>query len=248
VVEDNKTNQLIAKSLLEPVGFRVWLGNDGQEGIDLFKTYQDDIDLVLMDLHMPILNGYEAAQKIREISPVVPIVAMTADVIQGVKEKCEAAGIHHYISKPFDPEQFVEIISEIIRATQNIESKPEVVPVSETTKKDEADTVVLDRQQGLSYMGNNKTLYERVLKAYFEENQEINISLTAAIKNKCYEEAIQMVHKVKSSAGSIGAMQVFQIAMNLQKALEEPSEEEIARLYPQFIKAMDALLEDIEKS
>ncbi|MBU4440169.1 MAG: transporter substrate-binding domain-containing protein [Firmicutes bacterium] len=248
VVEDNKTNQLIAKSLLEPVGFRVWLGNDGQEGIALFKTYQNDIDLVLMDLHMPILNGYEAAEKIREISPDVPIVAMTADVIQGVKEKCEAAGIHHYISKPFDPERFVETVSEIIRAKQNTESETEVVPISETIKKDELDTVVLDRQQGLNYMGNNKARYESVLKAYFEENQEININLAAAIKNKGYEEATQMVHKVKSSSGSIGAKQVFQIAMNLQEALEDRSEEEIARLYPQFIKAMDALLADIEKS
>ncbi|MEA4807196.1 MAG: transporter substrate-binding domain-containing protein, partial [Acetobacterium wieringae] len=68
VVEDNKTNQLIAKSLLKPVGFRVWLGNDGQEGIDLFKAHRSDIDLILMDLHMPVLNGYEASEQIRTLS------------------------------------------------------------------------------------------------------------------------------------------------------------------------------------
>ena len=243
VVEDNKTNQLIAKSLLEPVGFQVWLGNDGQEGMELFKTYQNDIDLILMDLHMPILNGYESAEKIREISPDVPIVAMTADVIQGVKEKCEASGIHHYISKPFDPERFVETVSEIIRANQNDESEAEKVPGSEIIE--ETDVIVLDRQEGLKYMGNNKALYEGVLKAYFAENQEVCENLTSAVKNKRYKDAAQIVHKVKSSSGSIGAKQVFQIAMDLQKALENGSEA-IESLYPQFIKAMEALLEEIK--
>lgn len=98
VVEDNKTNQMIAKSLLEPVGLPVWLGNDGQEGIDLFKAHRNEIDLILMDLHMPALNGYEAAEQIRAISADIPIIAMTADVIEGVKEKCESCRIHHYIS------------------------------------------------------------------------------------------------------------------------------------------------------
>ena len=241
VVEDNKTNQLIAKSLLEPVGFRVWLGNDGQEGIDLFKSHRSEIDLILMDLHMPVLNGYEAAEQIRVLSADIPIVAMTADVIEGVKEKCEACGIHHYISKPFDPEQFVETISNMVSAeTKSNKEADSRHDDQNNTGVD--DVMVLDREAGLRYMGNNQSLYESVLEAYFTENQEVAENLDRNIKNSHYLEAAQIVHKVKSSSGSIGAKQLFEVAKTLQKALEAGDEKEIASLHCQFTEAMKQLL------
>ncbi|KAF5082656.1 Sensor histidine kinase RcsC [anaerobic digester metagenome] len=241
VVEDNKTNQLIAKSLLKPVGFRVWLGNDGQEGVELFKAHRSDIDLILMDLHMPVLNGYEASEQIRTLSADIPIVAMTADVIEGVKEKCESCGIHHYISKPFDPEQFVETISKII-SVETATSKESKHPDSDQNKERADGVAVLDRAEGLRYMGNNQALYQEVLAAYFTENQEVVEKLALAIKNGCYQEAAQMVHKVKSSSGSIGARKLFEVAKALQKALESCDEREIASLHPAFSQAMKQLL------
>ncbi|WP_286946977.1 response regulator [Acetobacterium sp. UBA5834] len=241
VVEDNKTNQLIAKSLLKPVGFRVWLGNDGQEGVELFKAHRSDIDLILMDLHMPVLNGYEASEQIRTLSADIPIVAMTADVIEGVKEKCESCGIHHYISKPFDPEQFVETISKII-SVETATSKESKHPDSDQNKERADGVAVLDRAEGLRYMGNNQALYQEVLAAYFTENQEVVEKLALAIKNRRYQEAAQMVHKVKSSSGSIGARKLFEVAKALQKALESCDEREIASLHPAFSQAMKQLL------
>ena len=249
VVEDNKTNQLIAKSLLEPAGFRVWLGNDGQEGIDLFKVHRTEIDLILMDLHMPVLNGYEAAQQIRELSVEIPIVAMTADVIEGVKEKCESYGIHHYISKPFNPEKFVETIRKIASAETKGKENRIKEANSQSIKQNSrkvADAPVLDREEGLRYMGDNAALYERVLKAYFNENQEVIANLDFAIKAENFQEAAQIVHKVKSSSGSIGAKQLFEIAKDFQKALESGAEKEIINFYPQFVAAMKLLLDTIE--
>jgi len=245
VVEDNKTNQLIAKSLLEPVGFQVWLGNDGQEGIDLFKAHRSAIDLILMDLHMPVLNGYEAAEQIRELSVDVPIVAMTADVIEGVKEKCETYGIHDYISKPFDPEQFVEIISKMVSAEARNKEELDRPSVDQNNPA-AVVAMVLDREEGLRYMGDNPSLYESVLEAYFNENQEVAENLDFDIKNRRYQEAAQTVHKVKSSSGSIGAKQLFEIARELQKALETGAEKEIASLHPQFTEAMKQLLATIK--
>jgi FOG: CheY-like receiver len=249
VVEDNKTNQLIAKSLLELAGFRVWLGNDGQEGIDLFKVHRTEIDLILMDLHMPVLNGYEAAQQIRELSVEIPIVAITADVIERVKEKCESYGIHHYISKPFNPEKFVETIRKIasaeIKGKENRIKEANSQSIEQNSRK-VADAPVLDREEGLRYMGDNAVLYERVLKAYFNENQEVIANLDFAIKAESFQEAAQIVHKVKSSSGSIGAKQLFEIAKDFQKALESGAEKEIINFYSQFVAAMKLLLDTIE--
>ena len=83
-------------------------------GLDLYKQYMDKIDIILMDLHMPVMNGYEAAREIRKISTGVPIVAMTADVISGVRERCRESGMNHFISKPFDPDKFIHEIKDII--------------------------------------------------------------------------------------------------------------------------------------
>jgi len=114
LAEDNKTNQLIARSLLQRVGIKSIVANDGKEAVAIYQQHKDSINLILMDLHMPVMNGYEAAGEIRKISPDVPIVAMTADVILGVREKCEQSGIHHYISKPFEPDHFIQTIKDII--------------------------------------------------------------------------------------------------------------------------------------
>ncbi len=247
VVEDNKTNQLIAKSLLEPEGFRVWLGDDGQVGFEIFKANQQDIDVVLMDLHMPILNGYEAAEKIRELSKDIPIIAMTADVIEGVKEKCEVYGIHHYISKPFDPEHFVEIIKKIVRRSVSQKKEIEITPTEQSNQNAHVKIPVLDRKAGLKYIGNNEVVYQQVLSAYLVENQDVNDKLAEAIKDKRYEAAAEMVHKVKSSSGSIGAKPLVLVASDLQKALEANQKDKIEVLYGQFVELMNELLEDIKK-
>ena len=85
LVEDNETNQLIAKTLLQQVGIDVISAYDGKEALEHYQQHKDRIDLILLDLHMPVMNGYEAAQEIRKISTDIPIVAMTADVIPSLK-------------------------------------------------------------------------------------------------------------------------------------------------------------------
>ncbi|MGB3911826.1 MAG: response regulator, partial [Thermacetogeniaceae bacterium] len=205
LVEDNETNQLIAKSLLQQVGIDVILANDGKEALELYQQHKDSIDLILLDLHMPVMNGYEVAQEIRKNSTEIPIVAMTADVIPGVVEKCEQCGIYHYISKPFNPDRFIQTIKDIL--VKNVS--------------------VLDQAAGLMNMGGNAELYQQVLNEYARENRDIVDKLKLAIQEKRYGDAAQIVHKVKSSSGSIGAKPLYDVSIALQEALNEQKEEEI---------------------
>jgi CheY-like chemotaxis protein len=231
LAEDNKTNQLIAKSLLEQVGIESIIANDGKEAVEKYQEHKDSIDLILMDLHMPVMNGYESAKKIRELSTKVPIVAMTADVILGVRDKCEQYGIYHYISKPFNPDHFIQTIKDIILNNESIK---------------EPDTAVLDRQQGIKNMGNNSELFHKVLKEYQNENQETLDKLEAAVREKRYTDAAQIVHKVKSSSGSIGAKSLQDAGISLQKALSEEKEDDIVPLYDRFTKLLRKLLEELK--
>ncbi|NSW52844.1 MAG: transporter substrate-binding domain-containing protein [Anaerolineae bacterium] len=231
LAEDNKTNQLIAKTLLEQVGIESMVAGDGQVAVSLYQQHRARIDLILMDLHMPVMNGYEAAEEIRKLSPDVPIVAMTADVVLGVREKCAQYGIQHYISKPFNPDRFIETIKDILAVNDGI---------------DAADFSVLNEQAGLANMGGNKQVYLQVLHEYFNENQDVADRLTLAVEQKKYEEAAQIVHKVKSSSGSIGAVSLYDSSITLQKALKEYRENEIQPLAEEFTGLLKKLLEEIK--
>ncbi|MGI6421328.1 MAG: ATP-binding protein [Syntrophomonadaceae bacterium] len=231
LAEDNKTNQLIAKALLEQIGIESIIANDGREAVEQYQEHGDSIDLILLDLHMPVMNGYEAAEKIRALSSNVPIVAMTADVILGVRDKCQQSGIYHYISKPFNPDHFIQSIKDIIL---------------ENELKQDQDTAVLDRQMGLRNMGGNLDLYHQVLEEYRNENQDTLDRLAAAVGEKRYADAVQIVHKVKSSSGSIGAESLYDAAMAFQKALCEEKEEEVVSLQDRFSELLRRLLEELQ--
>ncbi|KXL51776.1 signal transduction histidine-protein kinase BarA [Anaerotignum neopropionicum] len=233
VVEDNKTNQLIAKTLLHQIGVESILASDGKEGVELYLQYKDKIALILMDLHMPVMNGYDAAEEIRKTSPNIPIVAMTADVILGVKEKCARSGIYHYISKPFDPDQFLQKIKEVILENQG---------------KMFDEPKILDETAGLRNMGGNLEVYRQVLNEYYNENQETLEKLSLAVNEMRYADAAQIVHKVKSSSGSIGAKSLYELSIKLQKALDEKKEDEIALLQKEYSRRLKKLLAEISKA
>lgn len=232
VVEDNKTNQLIAKSLLKQAGIASILAADGQAAVELYKQFQDKIDLILMDLHMPIMNGYDAAHEIRKISADVPIVAMTADVILGVRQKCAQFGIHHYISKPFEPDRFIQTVKDII-----LESKKAHLCAAD----------ILDEAAGLKNMGGDMALYREVLNEYFNENEHTADNLAVTIGEKRYADAAQIVHKVKSSSGSIGAKALYDLSIKLQKALDEENDSAIRLLQGEFSDTLHRLLGEITR-
>lgn len=246
VVEDNKTNQLIARSILEQSGFLVALVDNGEAGVAYFIEHREELDLILMDLHMPVMNGYDASRQIRKIDDSIPIVAMTADAITGIDEECRHAGINHYISKPFDPEKFVDTITNILKTQKEAGSKDQAVKKSEMQKDLEAG--ILDEADGLKRMGNNKELFQMVLAEYVEENKATSKLLDQAIEEKNYREAIQIVHKNKGSTGNIGAKKLFTTAADLQKALENEENKEIKRLQEAFTILLNQLLSEIEQS
>ena len=113
VVEDNPINQMVAQCQLEDFGIEVELADNGRIAVEKLATNRYDI--VFMDCQMPVMDGFEASRSIRSaqsnaLNPNVPIIAMTANVIKGDREKCLAAGMSDYISKPVDPEKLAQAL------------------------------------------------------------------------------------------------------------------------------------------
>jgi CheY-like chemotaxis protein len=116
LAEDNRVNQMLAVRLLEKRGHHVQVAGDGREALEKLKAA--DFDLVLMDVQMPAMGGFEATAAIREMEKGtgkhIPIVALTAHAVTGDRERCLAAGMDGYIGKPIRPEELFEQIETLI--------------------------------------------------------------------------------------------------------------------------------------
>jgi CheY-like chemotaxis protein len=115
VVEDNGVNQKVARSLLEKAGHSVTIAENGMRALDLVGA--ERFDMIMMDIQMPEMDGYEATRRIREnekrTGRHTPIVAMTAHALAGDRERCLAAGMDGYLAKPYDPPQLWEVLSRL---------------------------------------------------------------------------------------------------------------------------------------
>lgn len=117
LVEDNLVNQQVARGILKKKNVQVQVANNGREAVELFAREGHRFDMILMDLEMPEMDGYEATSAIRQgqVNPVVPIVAITAQAMRGDRERCLAAGMDGYLSKPIKPDMLYRTLSDMVR-------------------------------------------------------------------------------------------------------------------------------------
>jgi CheY-like chemotaxis protein len=108
LVEDNQINQLLARTILENFGLVVETADDGQQGVEKIK--EADFDLILMDVQMPIMNGYESTAAIRALGMNIPIIGLTANVYKEDIEKCLESGMNAHLGKPFTENEIFEIL------------------------------------------------------------------------------------------------------------------------------------------
>jgi two-component system, cell cycle response regulator DivK len=114
VVEDVDTNKIFFDAALRRTKAKILWAKDGQEAIDMFKA--NPIDLVLMDLQLPVMDGYTATREIKKINPDVPIIAQTAHVMSGEREKCMEAGCNDYLAKPIRLQILIDTLSKYLNS------------------------------------------------------------------------------------------------------------------------------------
>jgi len=259
LIEDNKTNQFIAKTILEQAGFLVLVAENGQEGYDSFFLQRNMIDIILMDLHMPVMSGYDSAELIRKLDTEIPIVAITADAITGVEERCSSIGIRHFVSKPFDPDRFLSDIVTIVTSSGRVpkallsgtaeEQAPKPtggeLSATEEFSKPESDGF-FSEEDGLKLLGGNVALYHTVLREYRSENIGLIEELSLQIETGSLSGAAKTVHKIKGSSGNIGAKSLYTVASKLQKALESGSLE-AGELFKEFRQTFEQVMLYISK-
>jgi len=225
LAEDNEINQQIAVELLEGVGASVDVANDGLEAVDkmLSKPAESMYDVVLMDVQMPRMDGYEATQRLRSEPQFtkLPIIAMTAHATLDQRQKCIEAGMDSHVSKPIDPAALFDTVRRFVqpRASAPIAPATHSTPVEAPLPQVEG----LDTVTGLARMAGNKKLYWKLLSQFAATQGDAAQQIGTALKANDHVLAERLAHTVKGVAGNLGASSIQYAAANLEKAIAASS-------------------------
>lgn len=245
LVEDNEINQQVASELLESANLIVDIANNGLEALEKANSSQE-YDLVFMDIQMPVMDGITAAIEIRKNKNLdhMPIIAMTADVFGGIKEKCHDAGMNDFISKPIDPSLVFEIIVQWIkpgeRDISNIKTKSVELEMVEIPSLDGIDVV-----NGLNRVNNNKKLYQKLLLKFFDSNKSFVNNIKEAFKANDEKLALRLVHTIKGVAGNIGANEVQLTSVELERKLINNDFSDLNDVLKEYSLTLDVVLDSI---
>ncbi|MBF0475691.1 MAG: response regulator [Deltaproteobacteria bacterium] len=214
VAEDNITNQKVAVGMLESMGYRADAVADGREAVKALKTIP--YDLVLMDVQMPEMDGFEATKMIRNSTlPVlkhdIPIIAMTAHAIKGDREKCLEAGMDDYVSKPVKPKELAQVINRWIFGRSILEGK-------QPDENKDTSTVRLDRAALLKRLDGDEELCREILDLYLRDGAEQIVALEEAVTQSDDRQIPKLAHRLKGSSGNVEAVAMVELTIELEQA------------------------------
>jgi CheY-like chemotaxis protein len=234
LVEDNEINQQVAKEILEQAGLVVSIANNGQEALNFVQA--DTFDAVLMDVQMPVMDGYTATGKIRELEAKqppatcrLPIIAMTAHAMSGDHEKSLAAGMNDHITKPIDPAQLFGTLTKWIRSKGGTQ-KPVEAPSTLTAPQDKEPASMekmlpdalpeFDLTDGLQRLMGNRSLYRKLLVNFATQYAQAGPDIRKALDAGDFNRAHGLVHAIKGVAGNLAAKNLQQQSVALEKLVK----------------------------
>jgi signal transduction histidine kinase/DNA-binding response OmpR family regulator len=221
LADDNDTNREIIFGLLEGSGIDIDPVSNGQMAVDRYNANPKKYDLVLMDIQMPVMDGYTAASLIRQKDQALPIVALTANAMKEDVEKSHAVGMNTHLNKPIDVEKLYEMLLKYLAK----KSTNDTHVVVETSKEDAINLipqfVSIDTARGLEYLAGNQKLYLKLLHNFKNDYQDLDI------ESLDHETCKRKIHTLKGLSANIGAMQLHELSKKVEISQEEKDIEEL---------------------
>jgi two-component system sensor histidine kinase/response regulator len=256
LVEDNEINQQIAVELLEGVGAKVRVANNGREGVEILSEGSGPpaFDMVLMDLQMPEMDGFQATAKARADArfATLPIIAMTAHATLEERQRCLAAGMNDHVAKPIDPALLYETVGHYYqpgpeheantgRTAEAPREDPAAPPVADAISL--AAVEGLDTADGLLRVAGNRTLYLKLLRQFVAQQVAAPAQIAEALNAGNHAAAERLAHTVKGVAGNLGAGPVSTAAGALEHAITSRGDAaEIEVLRQRVAQELEALV------
>jgi len=249
VVEDNPTNQIIALEVLTQAGFQVVIASNGRKGVDRFlQSIQhvdagdgiERFDVILMDLHMDVMDGYEATRLIREQDSHIPIIATTADILDSVRDRCAVSGVTTVVCKPYNPDELIAKIVEVIERG--------IQQVLDGAGSGGASAIgAIDFDDAIKRLGGDRALYTKVVDSFLVEHTRLSCQLNDQVAKGSYWEAVNPAHTLKGGCGTIGAYAAQKIAAGLQMELENGPSDRLSDLMKRFNHEFTLVISDAKR-
>lgn len=199
VVDDNLINQMVVKHTLMKLGARTDIAGDGEEAIVLFKKHK--YDLILMDIQMPLLDGYDTTRYIRnQLNSSIPIIAMTAFALKGEDDKCFECGMNGYVSKPFTLESLYNAISKVFNSDIVINNNPNIISNSQTS---------IDISMLYEIAENDEAYIKMMITTFLENLPMVIQKIETAYASQDWESVFRSAHYAKSSLSVIKIADIF---------------------------------------
>lgn len=248
LVEDNPINQQVALGYLDDTHIHIDIANHGEQAIEFLS--KNDVDIVLMDIQMPYMDGLTATQKLRqELCFAKPIIAMTAHVSDSAISECLRSGMDAHVGKPIDPVELFAVLSKYLANDNDFshfnESK-EMGPLPHSQYSEAlAQIPELDIQEAVSRIGGRSELYFSLLETFYSQYRHRHFM--EQLQTMTHEQLRNFVHALKSNAAYIGAYEVVNRCLALEKELldgEVQSQDlELFELLEQLLVKLDPLFE-----
>lgn len=242
LVEDIAVNRQIARDFLENAGFNVSTEKDGLKAVTRIQR-NDKFDLVLMDLQMPVMNGYTATQKIRKLKTAseLPIIAMTADAMVGVKEKCLEAGMQGMVTKPIDPAVlFNTLVKWLNPGLANKKINKQTIQQSENILLSLSG---LDLESTMPRFNYKTDRYLTAFNNFYKTFNGFCAQMEELIDENKTDDACKLVHSLKGVSANLGATVIQSLAIKIEQQLMKSNSQK-SRFY---LRKMDKALQRIFK-
>ncbi|MBT5747089.1 MAG: response regulator, partial [Gammaproteobacteria bacterium] len=208
VAEDTPLLQQLERRFLENIGITVTIAENGQEAVDLAMTHT--FDLIFMDMQMPIMDGIEATRKIKQSGSTVPIIAVTANVMQKHRDAFEAAGCDDFMAKPFEKETLMRVLRSYLKRGQNT--------ITHTR------TSVVD---------------DKLMEVFYKDTTKNREELIVALAKNDLDSVREISHNIKGSASLFGHPELSEIGKNICNAIETEQAEQVTSLTHSLITALE---------
>ena len=257
LVEDNQMNQELAVSLLNSVGLTAMVAENGKQAIEKLK--EKAFDLVLMDIQMPVMDGFTATRIIRrsddEYFKKLPILAMSARAFQKDKDECIKAGMNSYIVKPIDPPLLYEELAKFLKIAGEAPQQESTIQLLPPSQPDNEESNFLmqfqkvrnfDATTGLYHANNSTSLYLKIVQGFVRDYANCTTDLRKMLEENRFEESVRMVHTIKGLCGTIGSNHLHHLGQTLESELAKKVKN--FDTFNEFEKSLHELIDDLDVS
>ena len=253
LVEDNEINQQVAQELLEGVGFFVDIANHGREALE--KLAELEYDVVLMDIQMPVMDGYEATYEIRSHLDYkdLPVLAMTASATVDDRMRALKSGMNDHIAKPIDPNQLFSTLLKWIKPgdrelPREFTEKKNVTQEIGTDPGEALPDVIsgIDIAAGILRVGGNAKLYRNLLSKFSKNQNSAPAEIKTALEEGDLELAERLAHTLKGVSGNIGAMELHAASLDLEAGIKKDHGGVSADLLERVQENLDQVLNSVQ--